>query len=89
MSNINAFAKQLDTSNDGSIVEITLTNSSTNPVGPFIATAIYQGTSTQYVWSEHITSIAASGTAIFDLSIDNEASSYSAANLHLGIAFTH
>lgn len=78
------------TSNDGAIVEITLSNGNGTggaAVGPFIVTAVYEGASTQYVWSEVVPSLTVTTPVKFDLSIDNE--SYLESKLHIGIGFTH
>ncbi len=78
----------ITSANEGSIVTITITNNNaTAAVTNFIVTAIYEGTTTEYIWSETVATLAAAASTSFDLSIDNE--TYSASNLHVGIGFTN
>ena len=72
--------------NEGSIVTITITNNNTTgAVANFVVTAIYAGTTTQYIWSEVVATLAAAASTSFDLAIANE--TYAPANLHVGIGF--
>jgi hypothetical protein len=81
-------AYSITSSNEGSIVEITVTNNNAsggNTLTNFIVTAIYVGTTTEYVWTQAVASLAPQASTKFDLSIDSE--TYAAGNLHVGIAF--
>ncbi|WP_110954684.1 hypothetical protein [Anaerosinus massiliensis] len=78
----------ISSENQGSIIQITLTNNNAAggaAVANFIVTAIYAGTTTEYIWSESVTTLAAEASTSFNLSIDNE--TYDANNLHVGISF--
>lgn len=71
--------------NDGSIIEITITNSETSALANVQITAVYEGTST-YVYSEKIASLAAGDTKVL-LAIDGE--TYDPAKLKVALAFVH
>lgn len=81
-------AYSISSSNEGSLVEITITNNNTSggaALENFLVTAVYVGADAEYVWTQAVTTLAAQASVTFDLSIDNE--TYNAANLHVGIAF--
>lgn len=79
-------SKGITSGNEGSIVTITVTNNNTTgAVTNFVVTAIYAGTTTQYIWSEAVATLAATSSTSFDLAIANE--TYNPANLHVGIGF--
>lgn len=89
---ISTVSQAITSSEDGSLVEITLSNSGTTAVGPLVATAVYAGASQQYVWTQSIATLAAAGgtgdSTKFNLSIDGEAT-YDPTKMHLGLAFVH
>lgn len=78
----------ITSSNEGSLVEITVTNgNATDALTNFIVTAVYVGTTTEYIWTQSVTTLAAGSSTVFDFSIDGE--TYSASNLHVGISFVN
>ncbi|SHJ87557.1 hypothetical protein [Propionispora hippei] len=81
-------AYSISSSNEGSLVEITITNNNASggaALANFIVTAIYVGADTEYVWTQAVATLAAQASVTFDMSIDGE--TYNVANLHVGIAF--
>lgn len=81
-------AYSITSSNEGSIVEITLTNNNESggaTLTDLLVTAIYVGTDVEYVWTQAVASLAPEASTTFAMSINNE--TYSQANLHVGISF--
>jgi hypothetical protein len=87
---INSLAQNVSLSEDGSIIDITITNNGAdNIVSPgLFVTAVYVDDTTQYVRSQAITTLAAAASVVLSLSIDGVAT-YVPANLHVGIGFVH
>lgn len=85
---IHTAAEGITTNNQGSIITITITNNNASggaAVTNFIVTAIYEGATTEYIWSQAVATLAAAASTSFDVSIDNE--TYTPSNLHVGISF--
>jgi hypothetical protein len=87
---IQTLTQNVSLSEDGSIIDITVTNNGAAPiVSPgFYVTAVYVDGTNQYVRSMAITALAAAASEVLSLSIDGVAT-YNAANLHVGIGFIH
>ncbi|MDU4962085.1 MAG: hypothetical protein E6X17_15625 [Sporomusaceae bacterium] len=87
---INSLAQDISLAEDGSIVEITLTNNGAEAIASpgFFVTAVYVDGTTQYVRSQAVASLAAAASTVLRLSIDGVAT-YDQANLHVGIGFVH
>ncbi|MBP2650685.1 MAG: hypothetical protein H6Q74_1510 [Firmicutes bacterium] len=89
MAGVSDYGLSLDyTSDGGSIVRITLSNSSatTAIAGTFVATAFYDGTTTDYFLTDTIGGLAAGASTTMSLGIGSE--SYSVSNVYVGIGFT-
>lgn len=87
---INTLTQNVSLSEDGSIIDITVTNNgATNIVSPgFFVTAVYVDGTTQYVRSQAVTTLAAAASIVLSLSIDGVAA-YDPGDLHVGIGFVH
>ena len=87
---IQSLTQNVSLSDDGSIIDITVTNNGATPIASpgFYVTAVYVDGTTQYVRSQAVDSLAAAASIILSLSIDGVVT-YEEENLHVGIGFVH